>query len=123
MYTTSIVIAPKNEPSRCWCWLRGTRSEETLWPQIERREDESGIALVEVHTNKLKFKAPATSSEPQIVLVSVNEGILSTNTFFFLDEELITNEDDDEGWGRGWIMIMMILNWYKFSLYLLMYWK
>ena len=58
-------------------------SEETLWPQIERREDESGIALVEVHTNKLKFKAPATSSEPQIVLVSVNEGILSTNTFFF----------------------------------------
>ena len=45
----------------------------------------------------IKFKAPATSSEPQIVLVSVNEGILSTNTFFFLDEELITNEDDDEG--------------------------
>ena len=44
----------------------------------------------------IKFKAPVTSSEPQIVLVSVNEGILSTNTFFFLDEELITN-DDDEG--------------------------
>ena len=43
----------------------------------------------------IKFKAPVTSSEPQIVLVSVNEGILSTNTFF-LDEELITN-DDDEG--------------------------
>jgi hypothetical protein len=33
----------------------------------------------------IKFKAPAISSEPQIVLVSVNEGILSTNTFFFLD--------------------------------------
>ncbi len=74
-----------------------------VWPQSSR--------FVEVHTNKLKFKAPATSSEPQIVLVSVNEGILM----------MITN-DDDEGWGRGWIMIMimMILNWYKFSLYL---WK
>ena len=56
----------------------------------------TSIFIVEVHTNKLKFKAPATSSEPQIVLVSVNEGILSTNTFFFLDEELITN-DHDEG--------------------------
>ena len=67
--------------------------------------------IVKVHTNKLiivitgigckrlrsiKFKAPVTSSEPQIVLVSVHEGILSTNTFFFLDEELITN-DDAEG--------------------------
>ena len=44
----------------------------------------------------IKFKALVTSSEPQIVLVSVNEGILSTNTFFFLDEELITNDDDDD---------------------------